>query len=75
MGSKKEKILEEVRPDMERLHKLAENIAELDKNAGVLFENLEKGTCEDPAVTLFSLALILSGAQSQCEKFIKHCRE
>lgn len=75
MGSKKEKILEEVRPDMERLHKLAADIAELDKSAGTLFEDLETGADEAPEATLFCLALILSGAQSQCEKFIKHCRE
>lgn len=30
MGTKKEEILEDVRADVELLHKLAENIAELD---------------------------------------------
>ena len=74
MGSKKEEIVKEIRADVERLHKLAADIAELDKSAGTLFEDLEKGA-EVPEVTLFALALILSGAQSQCEKFIKHCCE
>jgi len=75
MGSKKEEIVKEVRADVERLHKLAENIAELDKSAGVLFEELEKDANKVSVATLFFLACILRGAMEECEGFIKHCRE
>lgn len=75
MGTKKEEIVKEVRADMERLHKLAENIAELDKSAGTLFEGLEKGADEVPVATFFLLACILCEAMEECEGFVKHCRE
>ena len=75
MGSKKEEILEEARPDIELLHKLAENIAELDKSVGALFEALEKDTNKVSAVTLFALACVLHGAVEECKGFIKRYRE
>jgi hypothetical protein len=75
MGAKKEEIVKEVRQDMERLHKLAADIAELDKSAGMLFEDLEKNVDEVPVATLFFLACILRGAMEECEGFVKHCRE
>lgn len=75
MGSKKEEILEEARPDVELLHKLAENIAELDKGAGALFEALEKDTDKVSAATLLALACVLHGAVEECKGFIKRYRE
>lgn len=75
MGSKKEEILEEARPDVELLHKLAENIAELDKSAGALFEALDKDTDKVSVATLFALACVLHGAAEECKGFIKRYRE
>ena len=75
MGSKREEILEEVRADVELLHKLAENIAELDKSAGVLFEALEKDTNKVSVATLFALACVLHGAVEECKGFVKCYRE
>lgn len=75
MGSKKEEIVKEVRADVERLHKLAADIAELDKSAGELFEELEKDADKVSVVALFFLACLLRGAMEECEGFIKHCRE
>lgn len=75
MGSKKEEIVKEVRADVERLHKLTADIAELDKSAGTLFEDLEKDADEVPVATPFFLACILRGAMEECEGFIKRCRE
>lgn len=75
MGSKKEEILKEVRADVERLHKLAADIAELDKSTGVLFEELEKDADKVSVATLFFLACLLRGAMEECEGFVKHCRE
>ena len=75
MGTKKEEIVKEVRADMERLHKLASDIEELDKSAGELFEELEKDADKVSVVTLFFLACMLRGAMEECAGFIKHCRE
>lgn len=75
MGSKKEEILKDVRADVERLHKLASNIEELDKSVGRLFEALEKDADKVSLATLFALAFMLRGAMEECEGFAKHCRE
>lgn len=75
MGTKKEKIVKEVRADVERLHKLANEIEELDKSTGVLFEELEKDADKVSVTTLFLLACILCGAIEGCEGFIKYCHE
>lgn len=75
MGSKREEILEEVRADVELLHKLAENIAKLDKSAGALFEALEKDTNKVSVATLFALACVLHGAAEECKGFLKRYRE
>lgn len=75
MGSKKEEILEAVRADVERLHKLASNIEELDKSTGTLFEELEKDADKVSVATFFFLACMLREAMDECEGFIKHCCE
>lgn len=75
MGSKKEEIVKEVRADVERLHKLAVEIVELDKSAIMLLEDLEKDADKVPFATLFFLACILRGSMEECEGFVKHCRE
>ena len=75
MGTKKEEMLEAVRADVERLHKLANDIEGLDKSVGKLFEVLEKDADKVSLATLFVLACMLRGAMEECEGFIKHCRE
>ncbi len=75
MGTKKEEMLEAVRADAERLHKLASDIEELDKSVGKLFEVLEKDADKASVVTLFIPACMLRGAMEECEAYIKHCSE
>ena len=75
MGTKKEEMLEAVRADVERLHKLANDIEELDESVGALFEKLENDADKVSVATFFFLACMLRAAMEECEGFIKHCSE